>query len=68
VRGRGGLELDGEQMDKIKQDAGEEAASRVKNAIDYMVVYDLSVGRDREKLYKKLNGKTPNQILAMTGR
>jgi len=55
-------------MDKIKQDAGDEAASRVKNAIDYMIVYDLSVGRDREKLYKKLNGKTPNQIMAMTGR
>ena len=55
-------------MEKIKQDAGDEAASRVKNAIDYMIVYDLSVGRDRDKLYKKLNGKTPNQIIAMTGR
>lgn len=52
----------------IQKEAGDEASSRVKNAINYMLVYDLSVGRNKQKLYEKLNGKTPNEIMAMTGR
>lgn len=55
-------------IDKIKQGAGDQAANRVQNAIDYLLVYDLSVGRNKQKLYDKLNGKTPNQILAMINR
>ena len=52
----------------IKDEAGEQAASRIESAIDYMLVYDLSVNRNKQKLYAKLNGKTPNEIMAMTGR
>jgi hypothetical protein len=52
----------------IQEKAGDEAASRLQSAIDYMLVYDLSVGRNQLKLYQKLNGKTPNEILAMAGR
>ena len=55
-------------LDAIQKGAGDEAFSRVESAIDYMLVYDLSVGRNKQKLYEKLNGKTPNQILAMTNR
>ena len=55
-------------MDKIKQGAGDEAANRVKNAMDYLLVYDLGVGRNQQKLNAKLNGKTPNEILAMINR
>lgn len=55
-------------LDKIKRSAGEEAASRVQIAIDYLLVYDLGVGRNKQKLNEKLNGKTPNEILAMTNR
>ena len=52
----------------IRQQAGEKAAGRVNNAIGYLIVYDLSVKRDKDKLYKKLNGKTPNEILALVRR
>ena len=52
----------------IQEEAGDKASNRVESAISYMLVYDLSVGRNKQKLYKKLDGKTPNQILAMTGR
>ncbi len=55
-------------MDKIKQGAGDEAATRVQNAIGYLLVYDLGVGRNQQKLNAKLNGKTPNEILAMMNR
>lgn len=49
----------------IEDEAGGAVAGQVKNAIDYMLVYDLSVKRDKARLYQKLDGKTPNQILAM---
>lgn len=55
-------------MQAIQTEAGDEASARVDSAINYMVVYDLSVGGDKQKLYEKLNGKTPNEILDMTGR
>jgi len=52
----------------IRQQAGEKEASSVNNAIGYLIVYDLSVKRDKDKLYKKLDGKTPNEILALIRR
>lgn len=55
-------------LETIRQQAGEKEASSVTNAIGHMMVYDLSVNRNKDKLYKKLNGKTPNQILAMAQR
>lgn len=55
-------------LQTIQQEAGAEAANRVESAINYMLVYDLSVGRNKQKLYKKLDGKTPNEILGMSAR
>ena len=55
-------------MTAIEEGAGEQASSRVESAIGYLLVYDLSVSRNKQKLYEKLNGKTPNDIIAMTGR
>ncbi|GMR14577.1 MAG: hypothetical protein BMS9Abin30_0182 [Gammaproteobacteria bacterium] len=52
----------------IRQQAGEKAAGSINNAIGYLIVYDLSVKRDKDKLYKRLNGKTPNEILALVRR
>ena len=55
-------------LDNIRQKAGEKEASSVSSAIGHMVVYDLSVNRNKKKLYEKLDGKTPNEILAMAQR
>lgn len=49
----------------IEDEAGEFVVGQLKNAIDYMLVYDLSVSRNKQKLYEKLNGKTPTEILSM---
>lgn len=55
-------------MAAIRQQAGEKEAGSINNAIGYLIVYDLSVKRDKNKLYKRLDGKTPNEILALMRR
>ena len=34
------------------------------NAIEYLLFYDLSAGRDRAKLASNLDGLTPNEVIA----
>jgi len=52
----------------ISEAAGPQVGKKIESKMGYMMVYDLSVGHDKEKLYKKLNGKTPNEIIAMKKR
>lgn len=52
-------------MQAIKEQAGPRAARKIDSVMGYMMTYDLSVGRDEAKMLKKLNGKTPKQIIAM---
>lgn len=55
-------------IEKVRQEAGETEALRLTNALGYILAYDLSLGRDKEKLYKKLDGRTPNAIIAKMKR
>lgn len=55
-------------LQSIREQAGDEQAGSLKSAMDYLIVYDLNINRDKIKLYKKLNGKTPNEIMGMTRR
>jgi hypothetical protein len=55
-------------IEKVRQEAGETEALRLTNALGYILAYDLSLGRDEEKMYKKLNGRTPNAIIAKMKR
>lgn len=55
-------------IESIRQQAGESPAKKLQNAMDYMMFYDLEVKRNKEALYKKLDGKTPNEIIAMVKR
>ncbi len=55
-------------LQTIREQAGEKQADGVQSAMDYLILYDLSINRDKNKLYKKLNGKTPNEILGITRR
>jgi hypothetical protein len=57
-----------ETLQNILEQDGEGAYNSVKNAMKYIMFYDLSIGQDEEKMHKKLNGQTPNQIIAMTQR
>jgi len=49
----------------IREEAGGRAVRRIEGAMGYIMTYDLSVARDEARMYKKLNGKTPNEIIAM---
>lgn len=51
-------------LNNIREHEGEAAYRRVMGAVDYLLFYDLSVKNNKEKLYKKLDGQTPNQIIA----
>ena len=55
-------------IEKVRQEAGEAEALRLTNALGYILAYDLSLGRDKEKMYKKFNGRTPNAIIAKMKR
>ena len=55
-------------LQNIREEAGDDTYNQLKNAMQYMLVYDLGLSRNKEKLYQKLNGKTPEKILEMTKR
>jgi hypothetical protein len=55
-------------LQNIREKEGDAAYNNLKNAMRYIMFYDLSVSNNKEKMYKKLNGKTPNAIIAKTNR
>ena len=57
-----------ESIEKVRLEAGEAEALRLENALGYILAYDLSLERDKDKMYKKLNGRTPNAIIAKMKR
>lgn len=55
-------------LQNIRDKEGDTAYKQLKNTMQYIKVYDLSVGNSDEKLYQKLNGRTPEQIIAKIKR
>jgi len=55
-------------LQNIRETEGDKAYNRLENTMQYMLVYDLSVGHSEEKLYKKLNGMTPDEIISSRRR
>jgi hypothetical protein len=55
-------------LQNIREKEGDKAYKQVKNAMQYIMYYDLSLRNNKEKLYKKLDGKTPEQIIAEVKR
>lgn len=53
-----------ETLQNILEHEGATAYGQFKNAMDYLLFYDIGVSRSKDKLYAKLNGQTPNQIIA----
>jgi len=53
-------------MERVREQASGADYKRLESAIKYLLFYDLSVRKDPAKLYRKLDGKTPDQIVAMT--
>lgn len=57
-----------ESMEKVRQQAGDDAARDLSNALGYILAYDISLRGNKEKMYEKLNGRTPNAIIAKMKR
>jgi hypothetical protein len=55
-------------LQKIREQGGDQAYKTLNSAMKYVKYYDLSISNNMEKLYKKLDGKTPNEIIAMMTR
>ena len=70
-----GQPLDGSSVEmfeqgllNVKDEGTEQEYRKVTNALKYLMYYDLSVNKDKAKLYSKLDGKTPDEIIAMMAR
>ena len=55
-------------LQRIREQEGENAHKAITNAFNYLLYYDLEIRNDKEKLYKKLDGKTPREIIEMGRR
>lgn len=51
-------------LQNIREQAGAKAYRQLDGAMKYILYYDLSVKNNKDILYKKLDGKTPEQIIA----
>ena len=51
-------------MARVKRHSTEASFTTLNNAITYLLVYDLEVKRDKEKLVAKLDGLTGNEVVA----
>ena len=49
-------------LEKVDREASEKEYRGLMSALDYLLYYDLSAQRKKEKLYASLDGKSPNQI------
>ena len=65
------LPLDGSSLDawdasmaRVKRHSTEANYTTLENAIDYLLVYDLEVRRDKKKLAAKLDGLTGYEVIA----
>ncbi len=55
-------------LQKVRDQAGDKAYKNLDNAMRYILYYDLGLKNNKEKMYKKLNGKTPSEIIQMMKR
>lgn len=68
------IPLDGSSLDafetslaRVEAHTSPENYTTLKNAIEYLLVYDLSVKRDKARLAQKLDGQTPYQVIQLVG-
>jgi hypothetical protein len=55
-------------LQNIREHDGEKAYNHVTNAMQFIMVYDLNVRKKKELLYQKLDGLTPEEIIAQAKR
>jgi hypothetical protein len=57
------LEAFEKSMEQVKETASAAEYKSLEGALEYLLVYDLGVQRNREKLAARLNGMTGNEII-----
>lgn len=57
-----------ETLQNIREQEGDKAYSQVETAMNFLLFYDIGLAGKKERLYAKLNGRTPNQIIAAMKR
>lgn len=66
------IPLDGSSLDafetslaRVEAHTTPEHYLTLQNAIEFLLLHELSVRRDKARLAKQLDGKTPNQVIEM---
>ena len=57
-----------ETLQNIREKEGDKSYQHVTNAMQFIMVYDLSIRKNKELLYKKLDGMTPEEIIDQAKR
>ncbi|MDH4018447.1 MAG: hypothetical protein OEU84_02505 [Xanthomonadales bacterium] len=52
-------------IERVRQQAGNTEADELNKALGVILTQDMSLRQDKDRLFRKLNGKTPNEIIAM---
>ena len=52
-------------IEKVRQQVGDAEANELNKALGVILTQDMSLRQDKDRLFRKLNGKTPNEIIAM---
>lgn len=55
-------------LEQVKASATEQEYRDLEHALGYLLYYDLSAKKDKSRLYQNLDGKTPNEIIALIRR
>ena len=55
-------------IEKVRQQAGDAEADALKEALDLILPKHMSQRQEKASLLKSLNGRTPNEIIAMVSR
>jgi len=55
-------------LEKVDEEASEQEYRSLMSALSYLLFYDIGAEMNKAKLYSRLDGKTPNQILARVGK
>jgi len=58
------LEAFDNSLARVKAHTSPDNYTTLVNAIDYLLVYDLAAKRDRATLVSRLDGLTPNEVIA----
>lgn len=50
-------------LKRVDEEASETEYRRVMSSLDFLLFYDIGARRDKARLYSRLDGKTPNEII-----